>query len=115
MFQEIGFQLALVLVQLAARWRDVDVAQGRQATLDEVMQIANHGTSAETGQAGDFDLAHALGFEPDHFHFLLHAGMGMVKALVLQGSPLIVREGELVTHNHRVSWGTSLQLTPAVV
>ena len=40
-FQEIGFQLAPVLLQLATRWRDVDVAQGRQATLDELMQITN--------------------------------------------------------------------------
>ena len=79
---EIGLQLAAVLVQLATWWRDVDVTQRWQATLDEVMQIANHGASSEAGQAGDFDLAHPLGLEPDHFHFLLHAGMGMVKAFV---------------------------------
>ena len=59
------------------------------AALLELAEVAPQGVLGDPGEAADVLVRHALGLEVDRLHLLLHSGVGVMEAFVVQGVDLL--------------------------
>lgn len=75
-----------------------------QSTAEELIKVALDRTAADASKACDLVMSESLAFQPQNFHFLLDAGMGMLVAFGAEGSKVVRGEGKATHGELQCSW-----------
>jgi hypothetical protein len=81
-FDEVGFQRLLVIVQFAAGALPTQAAEACQAAGRELVEVALHGAWGDSGEVGNLGVGQSLALQPEDLHLALDAGMRVMVTLV---------------------------------
>ena len=70
------------------------LTEARQAALEILVEVALDGAPGDVGVGGDLVVGQAVALEPEDLHLALDAGVGVVVAVVGQGFPVVLGEGD---------------------
>ena len=65
-------------------------AQARQTAFTVLVEIALDSASGDIGERGDLVVVQSVALEPEDFHLALDTGVGVMEAIVGQGSAVFV-------------------------
>jgi hypothetical protein len=94
MLLEVLLQGGLVVNQNTLGLVPAAAAEAVQAALAVVVEEALHAATGDTGVGGDAVLGQTVAGQPEDFHLLLDAGVGVVVAVVGDGPQVFFREQE---------------------